>query len=203
MELYLAFVVVVAVLVAIPGPAVVLVMQTAMGRGVMAAITVALGVFTADLIWVGAAVAGVTALLVTSGPAFTVLRLLGAAYLIYLGLRALLRRPEFTPAVGTGGAVSAGRAFRQGFICDLSNPKTVLVFTSVIPQFIPAGAGGLVPTGLGLTFAVLGLCSLVGYALAFAGAGRIVKRSRIREWLTRGAGGLLVAFGIGLAVDAR
>lgn len=203
MELYLAFVAVVAILVAIPGPAVVLVMQTAMRRGAGKALTVALGVFAADIIWVGAAVAGVTALLVASGPAFTVLRLLGAAYLIYLGVRLLLARRASSPAVDAASDGSAGHAFRQGFICDLSNPKTVLVFTSVIPQFIPADAGTLMPLALGLTFAVLGLGSLVGYALAFAGARTLVERSRIKEWLTRGAGGLLIAFGIGLAADAR
>ena len=203
MELYLAFVALVAVLVTIPGPAVVLVMQNAMGRGAGAALAVAAGVFIADLIWVGAAVAGVTALLVASGPAFTVLRLLGAAYLIYLGVRLLLTRREAPTVVGETGQVSRGRSFRQGFVCDLSNPKTVLVFTSVIPQFVPGDAGPLVPTALGLTFAALGLGSLVGYALAFAGAGRLVRRSRVREWLTRMSGGLLIAFGVGVAADAR
>jgi threonine/homoserine/homoserine lactone efflux protein len=203
MELYLAFVALVAVLVTIPGPAVVLVMQNAMGRGAKAALAVAVGVFTADLIWVGAAVAGVTALLVASGPAFTVLRLLGAAYLIYLGVRLVLARHEAPTVVGETGPVSTARSFRQGFVCDLSNPKTVLVFTSVIPQFVPNDAGPLVPTALGLTFAVLGLGSLVGYAVAFAGAGRLVRRSRVREWLTRASGGLLIAFGIGVAADAR
>jgi threonine/homoserine/homoserine lactone efflux protein len=73
----------------------------------------------------------------------------------------------------------------------------------VIPQFVPSDAGPLVPTALGLTFAVLGLGSLVGYAVAFAGARRLVRRSRVREWLTRASGGLLIAFGIGVAADAR
>lgn len=203
MELYLAFVAVVAVLVTIPGPAVVLVMQNAMGRGAKAAFAVAAGVFTADLIWVGAAVAGVTALLVASGPAFAVLRLLGAAYLVYLGVRLLLTRRETPSVVGATGALSTARAFRHGFVCDLSNPKTVLVFTSVIPQFVPADSGPFVPTALGLTFAVLGFGSLVGYALAFAGARRLALHTRVRTWLTRASGGVLIAFGIGVAADTR
>jgi threonine/homoserine/homoserine lactone efflux protein len=203
MELYLAFVALVAVLVTIPGPAVVLVMQNAMGRGAKAAFAVAAGVFTADLIWVGAAVVGVTALLVASGPAFAILRLLGAGYLIYLGVRLLLARHDTPPVAGATGAISTTRAFRHGFVCDLSNPKTVLVFTSVIPQFVPVDGGPWVPTALGLTFAVLGLGSLVGYALAFAGARRLTARTRVREWLTRASGGVLIAFGVGVAVDTR
>ena len=130
---YVAFVGLVAVVVLIPGPAVVLVMQKAVTTGLRGALLVALGVLTADLVWAAAAAVGVTAVLVASEPAFLALRLIGAAYLVYLGARLLFARrhalpqPDLnTPRVPVRPLV----AFRQGFLCDMTNPKTALVFTS-------------------------------------------------------------------------
>ncbi len=146
MSRYFAFVALVTVLVLVPGPAVILVMQKAMTMGDRGALRVAAGVLAADLVWAAAAAAGVSAVIVASGPAFLALRFAGAAYLIYLGARLLLapedKLPPAAPAGGeddTPARAGRPRAFRQGFLCDMTNPKTLVVFTSVIPQFIPSG----------------------------------------------------------------
>lgn len=126
------------VLVAIPGPAVTLIMKNAVMRGGRAAFVTALGVLVADMVWVVASVVGLTALLVASEPAFLAVKLFGAVYLIWLGALLLIGRHEqASPTVTPAGGVAprgTGRAFREGVICDLSNPKTLLVFTSVIPS---------------------------------------------------------------------
>src|SRR4051812_14731816 len=125
----LAFAALAAVLVVIPGPAVILVLKSAMLRGRGSAVATGLGVLAADLIWATASVIGLTALLVSSQFALNVVRVAGAAYLFYLGVR-LLRTREFSLSVGEDASgpskVTPVRAFGQGFLCDMSNPKTVL-----------------------------------------------------------------------------
>lgn len=213
MAQYLSFVALSAVLVIVPGPAVVLIMQQAVAHGVRPALKVASGVFVADLVWAGAAVLGVTAVLVASEPAFSTLRLVGAAYLIYLGFSLLLARRGTVDLRGEpgdeesqGAPNTRGRrasAFRRGFLCDMTNPKTVLVFTSVVPQFVPSDAWVGLPAALGLTFAALGFLSLTLYAVTLGRARRVVYRPRVRTWLARASGGLLVSFGVGLAAESR
>lgn len=198
-----AFVGLAGVIVAIPGPSVMLIVKSTMLRGRGAAMLLAVGVLCGDLVWAAAAVGGITALIVASRPAFEILRLAGAAYLISLGLRLLLARgaqhesPE-------AAAVSPGHrsrcAFVEGLLCELSNPKALIVFTSVIPQFLshhpPAGVVAL----YGTLFAGLGFLSLSIYAAVLGATRRAVHR-RLSDILLRGSGGLLVAFGIDLVVD--
>ena len=199
----LAFAGLAAVLVAIPGPAVVLVMKSAVARGRRTAIVTALGVLAADLVWVLASVVGLTALLVSSRTAFEVLRYAGAAYLLYLGVRLLLTRDvdalRGSVALPT---VTWRRAFVEGLLCDLSNPKTLIVFASVIPQFLAVGSSGpLDALVLGVVFAVLGFGSLLVYAAVFGVARGLVSRTRVFRAVMRGGGALLAAFGVGLVVE--
>ena len=133
----------------------------------------------ADLVWATAAAAGVSAVIVASEPAFLALRFAGAAYLIYLGARLLLAPTDkLLPAAPAGNEgetparTGRARAFRQGFLCDMTNPKTLLVFTGVIPQFIAAGSSPFLPALLGVTFAGLGFGSLTLYSLVLAGRRR-------------------------------
>ena len=208
MSQYFAFVALVAVLVLIPGPAVILVMQKAVTTGYRGALRVAAGVLAADLVWAAAAAAGVSAVIVASGPAFLALRFAGAVYLIYLGARLLLAPGDkLLPAAAARGEdetpARAGRprAFRQGFLCDMTNPKTLLVFTSVMPQFIPAGSSPLRQALLGVTFAGLGFASLTLYSLVLARAGGVLRRPKLARRLMRGSGGILVGFGVALAAE--
>lgn len=202
---FVSFVALVAVLVLIPGPAVLLVVQRAVSQGFRSALAASLGVLTADLVWAVAAALGVTAVLVASEPAFLALRLLGAAYLAYLGLRLLLSHPgALLPTEGTRAA-GGGRplvAFRQGFVCDMTNPKTVVAFTSVIPQFLGSGDDVAMAALLGVTFALLGFASLMLYAAVFSGTTRLLGRPRWQRLFARGSGVALVGFGVALAVES-
>ncbi|WP_037360519.1 LysE family translocator [Amycolatopsis orientalis] len=194
-------------LVVIPGPAVMLILKSAVARGRGPALLTALGVLAADLVWAGASVAGLTALLVSSQVAFDVVRYLGAAYLIFLGAKLLLTRgsagfagPDLA-AFRTARPRSGWRAFREGLLSDLSNPKTVIVFTSVIPQFLHQGAGPVDTLVLGSAFAVLGFLSLSSYAPVFSAAARLLRNARVTRVILRAGGAILTAFGVGLAVE--
>ena len=208
MSRYLAFVALVTVLVLIPGPSVILIMQKAVIMGFRGAMRVAAGVLTADAVWATAAAAGVSAVNVASEPAFLALRFAGAAYLIYLGARLLFApKDKLLPVASAGGEdqtpAPAGRprAFRQGFLCEITNPKTLLAFTSVMPQFIPAGSSPWAPALLGVTFAGLGFASLTLYSLMLARAGGVLRRPQLARRLMRGSGGILAGFGVALAVE--
>ncbi len=199
------FIGLVAVLVAIPGPAVVLIMKSSVLRGRRSAATTAVGVFVGDLVWVTASVAGLTAVLMASRPAFEALRFAGAAYLIYLGVRLLLsrRRGEAAEQAAAPPTLrrSGQRVFVEGLLCELSNPKALLVFTSVIPPFLPSSSSSFDLALFGLVFATVGLGSLLVYVLVFSASRRLVRRPRLADGLMRGSGGVLMAFGIGLAVE--
>jgi threonine/homoserine/homoserine lactone efflux protein len=199
-----AFLALASVIVAIPGPSVMLIVKSTILRGRRAAMLVAVGVLCGDLVWAAAAVGGITALIVASRPAFEVLRLAGAAYLVYLGLRLLLARCTHLDVRQTpdlAGGRRSHRAFGEGLLCELSNPKTLVVFTSVVPQFLshhaPAGEVAI----FGLLFAVLGFFSLTIYAAVLAVTRHAVRRRRLGDLLLRASGGLLMFFGIGLVAD--
>jgi threonine/homoserine/homoserine lactone efflux protein len=200
----LAFAALAAVLVVIPGPAVILVLKSAMLRGRGSAIVTGLGVLTADLIWATASVIGLTALLVSSQVALDVVRVAGAAYLFYLGVR-LMRTREFNVSVdaevGGPAKVTPARAFGEGFLCDMSNPKTVLVYASVIPQFLTTSSSGSSAFVLGVVFAALGFAASVLYALVFSAARTLLSNGRVMRNVLRGSGGILVFFGVGLLVE--
>jgi threonine/homoserine/homoserine lactone efflux protein len=156
----------------------------------------AAGVAAGQATWTIAASAGVVALLRASEPAFVAVRLLGAAYLVYLGLQALIRRAHDEPRAGD----SSCRAFRQGLLSNLGNPKMAVFFTSLLPQF---GSSFATLVALGLAFCSLTFLWLSGYAWAVARAGDVLRRPRIRRALDRVTGAVLVAFGLRLAAESR
>ncbi|MGW1744003.1 LysE family translocator [Nocardia sp. NPDC001965] len=205
-ERIVSFICFAAVLTAIPGPAIVLVMKNTVMRGRSAAVATAVGIFCGDLVWVTTSLAGLTALLVSCRPAFEVLRFVGAAYLSYLGIRLLLR-PRSDPLVtmaadAAGGAQrSHQRAFGEGVLCELSNPKALIVFTSVIPPFAPADSSPFDLAIFGMLFATTGLATCILYAIAVGRVSRVVRLPRFVDTLLRVSGGVLVAFGAGLAVE--
>jgi threonine/homoserine/homoserine lactone efflux protein len=199
-----AFVALSSVIVAVPGPAVMLVVKSTLLRSRRAAMLVAVGVLCGDLIWAAAAVGGITALIVASRPAFEVLRFAGAAYLVYLGLRLLLARGtqlDVPPATPAATGRSSSRSFGEGLLCELSNPKALIVFTSVIPQFVSHDAPAGEVAVFGVLFAVLGFVALATYATVLGLTRRAVPRRRLREAVLRTSGGLLMLFGVGLVVD--
>ena len=163
-------------------------------------VATALGVGAGQAAWTLATALGVGALLATSEPAFAALRVAGAAYLFWLGLRTL-----WTAARGAGSTRQGGRAarrpavaLRQGLLSNLGNPKMLAFFTSLLPQFSSTGAGLLAH---GLLFCVLTTIWLSGYAVVVSRARALLDRGRVRRALDAVTGTVLVAFGVRLAAE--
>jgi threonine/homoserine/homoserine lactone efflux protein len=152
--------------VAVPGPNVLFVLARGIGGGRRAAVVSVLGVETATLCFVAAAAFGLTAVLVSSAVAFATVRYAGAAYLVYLGVRALLDRTGPDPAAPRPPARD-GRTFRQAFAVGIANPKVALFFVAFLPQFVSPDAGSATRQVLvlGLVFLVVATVLDLGWAL--------------------------------------
>ncbi len=203
MEL-LPFLLVSTIVIASPGPDTALVVRNALFGGRRLALATAVGVSCGLAVWSIAAGVGVAAVLRRSEPAFTALRIVGAIYLVWLGIQALRmawsgRAPE--PTTAPARAASARRGLRQGFLSNLSNPKIAVFFTSFLPQFATADASFAVLLALGLVFCLLTLAWLCGYAVVVARAGDLLRRRRVRQWLEGVTGAVLIAFGVRLATS--
>jgi threonine/homoserine/homoserine lactone efflux protein len=197
-----AYIGVVAVIVVLPGPDMALVLQNGIARGRRAALETALGINAGLLVWAIAAALGVAALLQASAPAFEALRLAGAAYLVWLGLRALRGAWRGTPVVHAPQRRTS--PFRQGLLCNLLNPKIALVFTTLIPQFVGGGSPVFARTLLlSGVFIAMGLVWLTGYALLVARVGVLLNRPVVRRAVSAVTGTVLTAFGLRLASDRR
>ena len=152
--------------VVVPGPNVLFVLARGIGGGRRAAVVSVFGVETATLCFVAAAAFGLTAVLVSSALAFATVRYAGAAYLIYLGIRALLDRTGVDPAA-PGPRAGHGRTFRQAFTVGIANPKVALFFLAFLPQFVDPDAGSATTQVLvlGLVFLVVATVLDLGWAL--------------------------------------
>jgi threonine/homoserine/homoserine lactone efflux protein len=201
-----AFLVVAALVIVTPGQDTALTIRNTLVGGRRAGVGTALGVASGQAVWTLAASAGLAALLIASEPVFTALRLAGAGYLVYLGLRALLEamrpgpREPVAPARPAGPALAGAVAFRRGLLSNLGNAKMAVFFTSLLPQFA-AGRGFAVLLGLGLLFCTMTLLWLSAYALAVDRAGRLLRRVPVRRVLDAATGAVLVALGIRLLVE--
>ncbi len=201
-----AFVPAAALLVITPGPDMALVTKNALTRGKRAALATALGIEAGLLVWTCASVLGIVAVLRSSEVAFTVLKLAGAAYLVYLGVTAFLSLRSAPSEAEPDGRSPAprGSPFRQGLLSNVFNPKIAIFFTSFIPQFVAPGPSAVAESVLlaGI-FIVMGLIWLASYALFASTASEFLRRPRIHRVLTVATGCVLIAFGIGLAIGMR
>ena len=192
------FLVVAAVVICTPGQDTALTIRNALAGGRRSGFATALGVALGQAVWTIAAAAGLVAILSASQPAFTALRLAGAAYLVFLGVQSLVaaarRRQSHQPVVPRS---TPGGSLRQGLVSNLANPKMVVFFTSLLPQFGDAFATLL---GLGLLFSLLTGVWLAGYAVAAARARRLLARERVRRAFEAVTGVVLVALGLRVAV---
>ncbi|HEV3089787.1 MAG TPA: LysE family translocator [Candidatus Elarobacter sp.] len=167
---WLAFPLVAVLVSLVPGPAVVSVVSTALRGGFRASLATNAGVLVGDAIFVAAAALGLGALLVASQPLFLTVRWLGIAYLAYLGVRALLDRgAAFSVEAAPGGEQ---RAFRLGLTTQLANPKIIIFFGALLPQFVDPSRPAA------LQFVLLGATFIVSDALVFAGYGALAHRAR-------------------------
>lgn len=173
------------------------------GRAV--GLAAALGINAGCLVHTAAAVLGVSAILMTSALAFGVLKYLGAAYLIWVGLRMLLARASVrTPTATRGQGVAT--AFRQGLLTNVLNPKVALFYLAFLPQFVSLQAGHpqLALLVLGTSFIGTGLCWSMVLALLGAGIHRLLlARPRVGVWMDRVCGSVLLGFGVRLAFQRR
>jgi threonine/homoserine/homoserine lactone efflux protein len=166
-------------LLVVPGPAVIYVVARSIHQGRRAGLASVLGIHVGTLVHIAAATAGLSALLVSSSVAFTVVKIAGAVYLIALGLWTLFsRRPE--AEVALGGEQNLRRAFAQGIVVNVLNPKTALFFLAFLPQFVDTHAShpALQIAVLGILFALLGLVTDSLWAVAAGTAGGLLRRSR-------------------------
>jgi threonine/homoserine/homoserine lactone efflux protein len=158
-------------------------------------------------VWTLAAALGVASVLRASEAAFTALKLVGAAYLVWLGIQAFraARRAAAPPAVEERTTVAGSRrGFRQGLLSNLANPKIAVFFTSLLPQFVDPGRTVLVPfLLLGLIFVLMTLAWLCTYSLLAARAAAALQRPRVKAALDRVTGTILIAVGIRLALERR
>jgi threonine/homoserine/homoserine lactone efflux protein len=185
-------------LVLIPGPAILFVMTRSVEQGRRIGVISSLGVGAADLIHTTAAAFGLSALLMTSTLAFSVVKYFGAAYLIYLGIRTLLRRKE-PHHTKRAEPKTHSRMFFQGMTVELLNPKTALFFLAFLPQFVDPARGAVIWQFLlfGSLYAVLGFCSLTLYGLLAGTTATLLKRStrfqRLQRYVT---GSMYIALGL-------
>ena len=202
----LAFLGVAAIVICTPGPDTALTIKNTLAGGQRGGVATALGVALGQATWTVAASAGVVALLRASQPAFTALRLAGAAYLVYLGVQALRHALAGTGLVEirSGGTVAPVVALRQGLVSNLANPKMAAFFTSLLPQFAPEGGGAFaVLLGLGLLFSTFTFLWLALYSVVVARARELLERTGVRRALEALTGVVLVALGLRLAAESR
>jgi threonine/homoserine/homoserine lactone efflux protein len=194
-----------AALAVVPGPAVAYIVTQSIDRGRRAGLVSALGVASGGLVHVAAATVGLSALIASSATAFTVVKLVGAAYLIVVGVRRILAGEGEEPESRALRA-PLRRIYRQGVIVNILNPKTALFFLAFLPQFVDPDRGAVWPqvAMLGVAFVSVAVLSDLSYALvADAIAGRIRRTgtgAKVRRWLT---GGVFVALGITAAAARR
>jgi len=186
-------------LIVVPGPAVTYVVTQSIDKGRSAGLVSALGVACGGLVHVAAAVAGLSALIASSASAFTVVKLVGAGYLVAVGLRRLAGRGEVDEEVE---AVPVHRLFWQGAAVNVLNPKTALFFLAFLPQFVDTSRGAVWSQVvlLGLVFVTLGLLSDSAYALAGSAVGSLLRRRQ--KAMRRISGSIYIALG-GIAALAK
>lgn len=202
---YLLFVLAAVALILVPGPDMMYMLGRCLAQGRRAGILSAIGFNLGGYVHLTAAVLGLSAILATSATAFTVVKWIGAAYLVYLGLSALWSK-QATLAIEADA--TAGRRSRtilwQAFLSDVLNPKVALFFLALLPQFVDRSAPH--PTLqiilLGVTVNAIGLPTNIAIACCAARITRGLRRSgSVTLWLRRGLGALFIALGLRIAVE--
>ncbi len=199
--LFLAFLAAAWVLILTPGPDMLFVIGQSLAGGARRGWAAMAGIVTGAMVHVALAASGVAALIAASPLLFEALRVVGAGYLIWLGIGALRAAGRGGGAMRPAGPVR--HAFREGFLTNLTNPKVILFFLAFLPQFVDPGRG---PAWLQM--ALLGplvpLMSLPAYGLLIAGAGRAADRlARHARWLEGLAGAVFLGLGLRLLLPSR
>lgn len=200
---YWLFIATAVLLILTPGQDTFFILGRSLSGGRPAGVAAALGISAGSVLHTFAAALGLSALLATSQSAFMAVKFAGAAYLVYIGVRALVARAKGLPG-GDSGAGAGGNwsAFRQGILSNVLNPKVALFFLALMPQFIDSSSDQKVLAflALGLTFVTLGVIWCVVLAIAAAKLrGAFLRRPSMAGVLNRIAGVMFIALGLKLA----
>lgn len=206
MSAYVSFLLFATLLAVAPGPDTFLTLRASVVGGRRRGLLTTAGITTAGAIQGVLAATGLGALLAASEPVFLAIRWAGVLYLTWLGLTALrdaLRRDGSVWSVGgTGGRVSASTAFRQGFICNITNPKVLAFNLAILPQFVGDGQGVLTLLAYALTLVVVGSVVLLTLVQISSAAASRLARPSFRRGIDGATGVVMLGFATALAAEA-
>jgi RhtB (resistance to homoserine/threonine) family protein len=201
--LFIAGLAVLVLLTISPGADMALIAKITLEQGRRAALLATIGICSGLFVHATASALGLSVILATSAEAFTVLKLAGAAYLVYLGVQAL--RSSFRDdAVTTPAPRRARSSFLQGLLSNVLNPKVAVFYLTFMPQFMSPGDNVLIRSlAFAVAHGVMGIAWLTAYAYVLSRISVVLGRSGVRRWLERVTGGVLVALGVRLALERR
>jgi threonine/homoserine/homoserine lactone efflux protein len=203
-ETYAAYLLATMVVLIIPGPTIMLVVSCSLSQGRRAALPLALGVGLGDMAAMAASLAGLGALMATSAALFTVLKWVGALYLVYLGVKTWRARPDLGASMARMQCASRRANCLRAFAVTATNPKSIAFFCAFVPQFI-SPAAPMLPQALllGATFVVLAVVNAALYALLAVRARRAVASPRAMRMVNRAGGAALIGAGVLTAAMRR
>lgn len=201
----LEFIVVVLLLFIIPGPAVIITITKSLQGGVKAGITTGAGIALGDLVHTIAAILGLSAILMTSTIAFEIVKYLGVAYLMYLGIQAILQKKQTNKSTVEKNEQSNTVSFRQGFMIEVLNPKTALFFLAFLPQFVKSDGLPVVYQLLilGLTFVTLSILYTSLLAILSSLIGQKILQHANVNWKNKLIGSIYIALGVRLLFQSQ
>ncbi len=200
-----AFVVASVILGITPGPDIIYVITRAAAQGARAGLAAAAGLTTGIIGHTVFTVVGLSAIIAASAVAFTVIKIAGAAYLIYLGVR-MWRSGGAIDLANNASVQPIGAIYRQTIVMNLLNPKVALFFLAFLPQFVNPAAGPLAPQFalLGLLFMIVAFIVMSTAGLAAGQIRRLLTKSEMTgRWIQRAAGSVLIALGVRLAFQQQ
>jgi RhtB (resistance to homoserine/threonine) family protein len=199
-----AYTAVAALLTVTPGADTMLVIRNVVGRGRRAGIVTTLGICSGLFVHATLSALGLSVILATSATAFAVVKLAGAAYLVWLGVQSLRTPLAAEPSPTAPGAASGARSWRDGFLTNVLNPKVAVFYLAFLPQFVAPGDPVLTTfVLLAAVHAALGLVWLGCLTVALDGARGWIGRPTVRQTLERVSGTVLIALGVRLALARR
>jgi threonine/homoserine/homoserine lactone efflux protein len=196
------FLLVAALVIVTPGQDTALTIRNTLAGARRGGVATAAGVSAGQAVWTVATSVGLAAVIAASEPVFRAVKLAGAVYLVVLGLQSLrgaLRRHARPASERATPSIAPTRAFRQGLLSNLGNPKMAVFFTSLLPQFGGESFGALL--ALGLVFCAMTFVWLSAYAAAVAKAGDVLRRSAMRRVVDAAVGAVLIGLGLRLATE--
>ena len=203
-QLWLAFAAASFIIAVIPGPGVVSIVGFAISSGRRVALASVIGMAIGNAVAVSLSLAGAAAILATSALAFTILKWVGAVYLITIGLIAIVRSPRTDPSAMPSSGISPRAALLTNVVVGTLHPKTILFFVAFSTQFIRADLPYLPQAGaLVVTFTLIAALTDTLYALSASRAAQMLRGDRAKLWSQRAGGGVLVTAGLAVAALRR